>query len=95
MEPDRNLVEVVEQMFLKIPREETALRAGLIRAREDAAWKAPEAQSLSWGLGAQALRARFGEPPVPEGWPTEIFAIWMGHTAATDMDASQNRKGPG
>jgi len=78
MKREREVGEVISQMLVKIPLDEVDLRHGLIQVREDSGWKPPEGQYICWRRGSEVLFDRFGEPPVPEGWPKEIFEIWTG-----------------
>jgi hypothetical protein len=70
----RNIVEVIDQMILKIPSTEVNLIKGLNKIKNSANYTAPELMQGRWYQVSSALSQSFKPPE--EDWQFEVLSIF-------------------
>lgn len=77
MSTNRNPVEVITEIIAHVPTRLVWLISVLKKLREDASWRAPEAQYPTWLDLKDILDTAIGAPPHPP-WHGEIYRIVTG-----------------
>ncbi|HHE72931.1 MAG TPA: hypothetical protein ENL34_11700 [Chloroflexi bacterium] len=76
----RKITEVIDRMVDKISIREDCKRLcfELLNVRNHACYLPPEAQTIAWFEGAEALENAFGPVADMTAWQRAVYNIWMG-----------------
>ncbi len=74
----RNIVDVVDQMLLLLPYDESAFRAELHSLRQSALYAAPETTRMWWAEFQRIINDYLPHPDECSDWQLHIGNIFMG-----------------
>ena len=81
----RNIVDVVDQILLVIPKEEHSFRAELKSLRSSALYAAPESTKMWWSEFQRIINDYLPHPNKCEDWQLHVGSIFIDKPAILEI----------